>query len=302
MLQLKTYLVDVFSDCEYVNLPAKAEFSMSIADAEWVIGLSRTVKENRAHMIELFDFRVNYLSYTPSDDDDSTEASKGNRINTEVDCLCVGENAFWFSCYLKHGDAQIKTAQCSIGDLAAYFGLQIDSMPTTNGNGVSIPDAVDVQAKHERSHSSNRNVFVEILMSNELSISDPEFVGGRESIQFKQYLVAGEVMEAMDQHEPITRTRYDSDPVFAKCIHALSPLATHYPDHWEGRTIQEFRLAFCSRLDNTNTGTIAFSAKTPNKFGVHARYITLGQLNDAQPLGASGWLLPDGNELWFFRP
>lgn len=159
----------------------------------------------------------------------------------------------------------------------------------------------DETAKHEREQSRERKIFVEALNAKFISISDPEFIGGREAIRIRRDLVAQEILGTYPGDTVITRELYDTDGALGECLIWMHS-QFEFPA-WEGRNLAEFLNTYAISIpgEPVFTNVIQYSTRHANKDGVHAGFITLQELYDAAPLGESGWLLPSGYELWLHQ-
>jgi hypothetical protein len=112
----KRYETDVRSDSEYDELPTKARFVITEADAQEIIRLSEVVAANGLHKVEKFDYRTSWLE---GDDSDAfTEA------RSDADSLNVSENEFWFAGFLKHTNVEVLSDRKRISELKEWLGVQ----------------------------------------------------------------------------------------------------------------------------------------------------------------------------------
>lgn len=112
----KCYETDVRSDSDYDELPSKARFVITEADAHEIIRLSALVAANGLHKVEKFDYRTSWLE---GDDPDAFIEAR-----SDADALNVSENEFWFSCYLKHTNVEVLSERQRISELKEWLGIK----------------------------------------------------------------------------------------------------------------------------------------------------------------------------------
>jgi hypothetical protein len=113
---------DVRSDSDYTDLPSKARFVITEADAQEINRLSALVAANGLHKVEKFDCRTSWLE--GDDPDDFREA------RSDLDKLNVSETEFWFSGYVKHTDVEMFSERQQISEMRDWFELkQSDQKP-----------------------------------------------------------------------------------------------------------------------------------------------------------------------------
>lgn len=128
----KTYAVECSGGGEVFDAPELAIFSVDRETATFIVEMSALVKRAGIYKVAKFDARVTWLETDPRDllegDADGTDISnlkwgEDDVMRAEADALNVNDDRFWFSCYRKHCDDKITTADQSISDLAAFFGI-----------------------------------------------------------------------------------------------------------------------------------------------------------------------------------
>ena len=121
----KTFRTEVRCDNDnYSDIPAVVAFSIDRAGAAEIVHLAGIVKAKGLYKIEKFDYRAQYLKYDPEQDPEEARlAGEENEFRTEADVLNVSETEFWFSCYIKHTDIEIRSEQHIIDDLAKHFAF-----------------------------------------------------------------------------------------------------------------------------------------------------------------------------------
>ena len=104
----KKYVVDVHCTNDYANVPFKAKFTITREKAKEIIRLARLVKDNDLHKVERFDYSAGWV---------------GKDIRTDLDCLNVDKEDFYFTAMLKHTSVSFETELVPIARLARYFGI-----------------------------------------------------------------------------------------------------------------------------------------------------------------------------------
>ena len=145
MISSKHYSVDVSSNDDWSESPEVAKFSIEEETAREIIKLAKLVSDNGLHKVEKFDYRVTYLLIKPDDLDDEEEEEAGgedlepsaaleqlasfvdssNQARTDIDCINVSSDQFWFSACTKHSSNAFATERNSIKELAEHFGLDL---------------------------------------------------------------------------------------------------------------------------------------------------------------------------------
>jgi hypothetical protein len=122
----KTFRTEVrCGNDNYNDIPTVVAFSINEASAAEIIRLAGIVKTNGLYKIEKFDYRAEYLKYSPEEDPEEAKlAGEENEFRTEADVLNVSDEEFWFSAYIKHTDIEILSEQQSIDDLVEHFGFE----------------------------------------------------------------------------------------------------------------------------------------------------------------------------------
>lgn len=139
---------------------------------------------------------------------------------------------------------------------------------------------------------SKRSIFEEALMASFISVSASK----RVPLRARNCILAQVVLETYPRDTEISRELYDADTMLRECLISMSQ-CFEFPS-WEGRTLGEY-LRRCGATFEGSVNVLQYERKTMNADGIHADFITLAQLEDAQPLGDTGWLLPSGLEIWF---
>jgi len=159
------YETEVRSDSNYDELPTKARFVLSEADANEIIRLSALVAANGLHIVEKFDYRTSWLE---GDDPDAfTEA------RSDADALNVSENEFWFSGYLKHTNVEVLSERQRISELKEWLGIQDVAKQTVT----STPRVLVVVSGGIADPVSDTGVDVEVFDWDNYK-DDPKGTGG----------------------------------------------------------------------------------------------------------------------------
>lgn len=76
-----------------------------------IITLNKAVLDAGAYTIEEFNYHPDWTVY---EEDDEGNEIPGEPLRTECDQLVVGNDEFWWKCYLKHTDIVLHTERTSI--------------------------------------------------------------------------------------------------------------------------------------------------------------------------------------------
>lgn len=124
MSEAMEYHVDVSVGADIDIAPTVATFKVDEDTAKEIVKLSQLVKEHGLNSVEKFDYRADFLQYSPqTDPEDAEQAGQDNSVRTEHDCLVVTDDRFWFSAYIKHTDILVSCEGQSIQGLREHFGL-----------------------------------------------------------------------------------------------------------------------------------------------------------------------------------
>ena len=156
-------------------------------------------------------------------------------------------------------------------------------------------DNEDTVAAIERERSRNRNIFVELVNAKSLSV----YGSDGEDLIVRGDLIARTVLETYPVSMILTPERFLVDDEFGECLIRLSSSFDFAA--WHGKTLGECLAAFVSSHDEGESNALQYRSTTINKDGVAAVNVTLNMLREAQPLGETGWLLPDGVELYLHQ-
>lgn len=145
----KSYRLECSCSSEYDKSPEVAVFDIDEATAKRIAGLSKVVKKLGLHKVEKFDYRVSYLQYDPEVSPEmSEETGEENELRTELDCLIVSQDEFWFTAYAKHTDVQFSCSKQPIRDLIENFSLDSGGQCTACGESsdsvIGCPDGSEV--------------------------------------------------------------------------------------------------------------------------------------------------------------
>ena len=143
-----------------------------------------------------------------------------------------------------------------------------------------------------------RNIWREALDACYLEVKgDSRYVGGRTEVKMRSNLVAQEILKGYPNTQ-IDRETYDDDEVFGEC---LVWMCSHFEfPNWEGRPLSLFlhRYGECGNL--ADKAVLEYPIREPNRDGVKAAFVNLGELAAATPT-LSGWRLPSGIEIAFHQ-
>ena len=118
--------VECTNGSEFGVMPAPVGFEIDVATARRILSISAMLSRHDLWKAEHYDYRIRWAEST-GDEDES--AGEGEELRTVSDVLCVSRDRFWFSAMLKHGDDILETADQSIAELAAHFGLAYPAAP-----------------------------------------------------------------------------------------------------------------------------------------------------------------------------
>ena len=180
-------------------------------------------------------------------------------------------------------------------DDTCYVGIRgNDSLP----EGRTVWDAYDAEGSlfPDVEAGAPRDIFTELLGAKEITLGSTRADPARQELVVQRVLVANEILNRYPADYVITSERFNADDAFGECLvwlHSHFAIAA-----WEGRSLAEFLRTYAPAEDQPERRVLQYGTQAINDQGCHLAYVTLEQLRDATTLGETGWLLPDGCEVW----
>ena len=179
-----------------------------------------------------------------------------------------------------------------------YIGIHgNDSLPSTGGVWSPYDREGELfNHKEDEQAAKPRDIFDELCSAVSLTIGDTRAVPGQQPLTVRRDLLATEILSRYPADSTITTERFQADDSFGECLIWLAPYFSIAA--WEGRNLAEFLGTYATSNDAPNVDVLQYRTKDYNEHGTHLGSVTLYDLRNATTLGESGWLLPNGRELW----
>lgn len=133
MTQVKHYVIST-SSTDDSESPGAARFSATREFAQIVLDLCKLVNTHNLYKVEKFyalpEFSNNYYVDDVDTEEEIQEIIEADdfvdeELRVESITLNVSEDTFWFAANIKHAANEFTTDECSIQELAEFFGLSV---------------------------------------------------------------------------------------------------------------------------------------------------------------------------------
>lgn len=164
----KAYSTGVRSDFPDAEIPDAAMFTIDRDTAYKIAAAAATVRDNNWHLVEWFDYRVQWCDVRKAED--AKETASDNSYSVDATRLVVFGQEFCFAGYLKHTDIEVRTDRLSIADLTRELAVGPPADPSANDkipagsegklmtlDGIEIVATLDVIPGHARLNGATRN-------------------------------------------------------------------------------------------------------------------------------------------------
>ena len=144
--------------------------------------------------------------------------------------------------------------------------------------------------------SAPRDIFAELCTAVGITVGSTRATPVEQPLVVRRDLVASEILQRYPGDLKITAERFQANDSFGECLiwlHSHFSIAA-----WEGRLLAAFLGTYASNQDDPGANVVQYRTNDTNAQGTRLGFITLDDLRNATTLGESGWLLPDGSELW----